>query len=189
MRNLSLSSPLVGSVWSGALPQSLPGCGPTLPERPVHSWPGAEQQSASARSPGRGCPAAPGGPGACRAGCQCRAARCRHGMQGSGGIEPGGQPCCPQGCVWGGPESTPVQTSPLTREQKAFLSQSAEQGAPRGRRALRRVRSASPSHGAAGSPSGPAGPSAACCPGRQAREGRYQRGERAGPFSGPACPD
>lgn len=38
------------------------------------------------------------------------------------------QPCCPQGCVWGGPESTLSQTSPLIMEQKAFLWRRAEQG-------------------------------------------------------------
>lgn len=35
----------------------------------------------------------------CGARCQCRGARCRPGMPGSGSTEPEGQPCCPQGCV------------------------------------------------------------------------------------------
>lgn len=45
--------------------------------------------------------------------------------QDSGGHEPEGWPCLSsiaQGCVWGGFQSTPSQTSPLIREQKAFLS-------------------------------------------------------------------
>lgn len=46
------------------------------------------------------------------------------------------QPRCPQGCVWGGPESTVSQTSPLIMEQKAFLWRRAEQGTLWGRPAL-----------------------------------------------------
>lgn len=49
--------------------------------------------------------------------------------QGAGGVEPEarrrGLPlCCPQGCVWGGPESTLSQTSPLIREQRLFCGES-----------------------------------------------------------------
>lgn len=43
---------------------------------------------------------------------------------------------CPQGCVWGGPESTLSQTSLLIREQRPFCQRRAEQGALWGRRAL-----------------------------------------------------
>lgn len=94
--------------------------------------PGAVQRSASPHTPGLGCSAASRVISACRSTGHGRAGPAVSAMGPAAGPgcrvlgapSPRARPAAPRD-VWGGPESTLFQTSPLTREQKAFLSQSA----------------------------------------------------------------